>query len=82
MELLRCQPVVMNEKTTPDDDTTEKAASWMSGKWGIAWRNRPGDIRGEITNFDVNKLVEEIQGIPGVGKQVIIYLNLVSSPLF
>eukprot|EP00581_Thalassiosira_minuscula_P018477 CAMPEP_0183726230 /NCGR_PEP_ID=MMETSP0737-20130205/22818_1 /TAXON_ID=385413 /ORGANISM="Thalassiosira miniscula, Strain CCMP1093" /LENGTH=353 /DNA_ID=CAMNT_0025957517 /DNA_START=83 /DNA_END=1144 /DNA_ORIENTATION=+ len=41
-------------------------AQWMSGKWGIGWRIAAGD-NNLIKNYNAETLVEQIDGIPGVG---------------
>mmetsp|Transcript_36136 Transcript_36136/g.76113 ORF Transcript_36136/g.76113 Transcript_36136/m.76113 type:complete len:383 (+) Transcript_36136:237-1385(+) len=52
-----------------DDDTCSEPspppAQWMSGKWGIAFRIAAGDVPA-VKNYDVEKLVEQVKGIPGV----------------
>ena len=42
------------------------AATWMSGRWGIAFRIKAGDNR-FTRNFDVPKLAGQISSIPGLG---------------
>lgn len=48
-------------------DADDPPAAWMSGKWGIAWRNKAGGDGASVKTFNVNKIVKQIQGIPGVG---------------
>lgn len=53
-----------DEHASDDDGTCSEPppAQWMSGKWGIGWRIRFG----EVQKFDVDKLVRQIEGVPGV----------------